>query len=344
MVRPAQRFALPPGFPLVDAHEDIACHCQEQHRGLIDPAGVPCMITLPWLLEAGVRIIFATLFVPHEYPLEVRQAKLEDQYRLYESWLAAYPQALRLLRDQSDLQELLKAERQDSEAGSGYPVGIVFLMEGCDLLESAAEMRHWRARGLCVAGLTWNGVNRFATGCFAGGGGISAEGRELLGVMHELGMALDLSHLADQGAWEALECFAGPVCATHSNFRAICNHERNLTAELVAALGRRKGVIGLNLLATFIRTGWIQGLPLPSIEDAIAHTVQIAEIAGWDCVGIGSDLDGGLTPANTPAGIDRVQDLHKLLAALLDNGIPGEAVAGFAGSNWRRFLERVLPK
>src|SRR5207244_1142421 len=65
---------LPDGLFIADAHEDLAYHCQEYARDLVDPADAACMITLPWLIATGVRLICATLFTPHTTSPEERRA------------------------------------------------------------------------------------------------------------------------------------------------------------------------------------------------------------------------------------------------------------------------------
>jgi len=327
---------------IVDAHEDLACHCQELRRDPVDPGDVDCMLTLPGLVQAGVRLICATFFVPHEGSYEERRAKLETQYEMYAGWLSQYRGSLSLVEDRAGLDALRAAPQGEHFGVEGYPVGVMFLMEGCDLLDSPADLETWHARGLRLASLTWNGTNRYASGCFGDYSGLSGQGRELLSEFRRLGLALDLSHLTDKGVEEALACFDGYVCATHSNSRRLCRHERNLTDDQALEIGRRDGVIGLNLLASFVRFGWEAGLPLPGIEEALAHTRHFGDLCGWQHVGLGSDLDGGLTRHNTPSGIDSARDLPRLCSALRDSGLSGSEVQGFAGANWLRFFERVL--
>jgi membrane dipeptidase len=102
-------------------------------------------------------------------------------------------------------------------------------------------------------------------------------------------------------------------------------------------------VIGLNLLAPLVLRGWKRGDPLPAVEAAIEHVEYLAALTGPDHVGIGADLAGGLTPENTPAGINRVTDLPLLGQALGRRGWRSTAVQGFMGANWWRFFERSLP-
>ena len=327
---------------LVDAHEDIACHCQEHGRDFADPGNVPCMITLPWLQAAGVRLVCATLFAPHDKPESERRYRLYSQLTMYEEWFERHSAELMPVRSQRDLAQLAAAG-SNTAVSPDKRIGVVLLMEGCDLLASAAEMQTWFERGVRMAGLTWNGRNRFASGTFSDGLGLTDEGRQLLAEMQRLGMILDLAHLSDNGIAEALSLFDGPLCSTHSNSRAITHHERNLTDEFAREIAQRGGVMGLNLLAPFIHQGWKSGDPQPSLEAALRHVEYIAGRFGPASVGIGSDLDGGLTPENTPEGINRVDELLLLGEGLAARGWPAEDVEAFNGGNWWRFLERSLP-
>jgi membrane dipeptidase len=350
---------LPAGRFIVDAHEDIACHCQEQERDFAYPfrsgggppnldgspgvARVPCMLTLPGLQAAGVRLICATLFTPHTYPAggkvpeSERRWKLSAQWQMYCNWLAQYPQELRWVRGKADLAALGASQQAPA------PIGVLLLMEGLELLESPVELQTWFERGVRMAGITWNGTTRYASGCFADGKPLTPLGLRLLQEFQRLGMILDLAHLNDAGIADAFRYYSGPLCSTHSNARTVCSHERNLTDAQAREIARRGGVIGLNLLAHFIQPGYRTGDPQPPLAMALRHVTHLAALCGDAHVGLGSDLDGGLTPENTPLGIDRAEDLPVIGAGLAAAGWTAEQVQGFEGTNWWRFLERSLP-
>jgi microsomal dipeptidase-like Zn-dependent dipeptidase len=368
---------LPPGNFLVDAHEDIACHCQEQGRDFVYPfrpgggppqadgspgaARVPCMLTLPGLQACGMRLICATLFSPHTYPAggrvpePERRWKQHAQWQMYQDWLTQYPQELRLVRTRRDLAGLAAAtpvqalpfDQPDAPSagtpGGAYPIGLVLLMEGLELLDTPNELQTWFERGVRLAGITWNGSNRYASGCFSDAKGLTPLGLRLLGEFERLGMILDLAHLCDAGIADVFQRYHGPLCSTHSNARAVCAHERNLTDPQAQEVARRGGVIGLNLLAHFVQPGYRTGDPQPPLETALRHVEHLAALCGNEHVGIGSDLDGGLTPDNTPLGIDRAEDLPRLGQGLAARGWSSAAVQGFNGGNWWRFLEQHLP-
>ena len=329
---------------MVDAHQDIACHCQEQGRDLLNSTGcdVPVMLTLQGWQQCNMRLICATLFTPHNFPEKERRYKLHSQWEIYQQWFEEYPQELMRIESQADLARLAHSPQVEVEGRKGYPVGLLLLMEGLDLLENPAELETWYKRGVRMASLTWNGTNRFASGCFADGKGLKDRGFVVLREFERLGMILDVSHLCDAGIADVFEQYSGPICASHSNSRQVTNHQRNLTDAQAVELANRGGVLGLNLLAPFIKQGWQPGVTLPTLEQAAAHVMRLAQLSGPQHTGIGSDLDGGLTPDNTVDAINLVGDLALLPQELVRQGWSDEAAAGFAGKNWWSFFERHL--
>lgn len=118
------------------------------------------------------------------------------------------------------------------------------------------RLQSWlkRAGKIAYISLTWNGENRF------GGGnatqvGLKPDGKELLRLMEGKNIAIDLSHTSDRLAEELLEFTEGleiPVIASHSNFRTVSFHPRNLPDIIAKEIGARKGLIGLNFVRVFL--------------------------------------------------------------------------------------------
>jgi microsomal dipeptidase-like Zn-dependent dipeptidase len=338
---------LPPAPFIVDTHEDIGWHCLEHGRDFVNPGSAACMIALPWLQACGMRLICATLFTIHGEPAGERHWKLYSQWEMYQELFQRYPRALLPVLRKADLTRLAGLPPL-SEPGDGrppvYPIGVILLMEGLDLLGGPAELQTWFERGLRMASLTWYGNNHFASGTAGDRQGLKPLGAELIREFERLGLIFDLAHLNDAGISDVFSRFPElTVCASHSNSRTITPHERNLTDDQAREIARRGGVIGLNLLGNLIRTGWHKGDPQPPLSAATDHPLYLARLLGPQYVGIGADLDGGLTPDNTPLGIDRIDHLPLLGADLRARGMSEEQVAGFMGGNWWHFFERCLP-
>ncbi|MFN8348154.1 MAG: dipeptidase [Spirosomataceae bacterium] len=84
--------------------------------------------------------------------------------------------------------------------------------------------------------------------------GLSPLGEQVVKEMNRLGMIIDVSHVSDSTFYDAIRLSKVPIVATHSGARAVCNHPRNLTDDMLKALAKNGGVIQLNLLSDYIKT------------------------------------------------------------------------------------------
>jgi membrane dipeptidase len=359
----------------VDGHLDLAYNVLQQRdltlpldrlRELEARTAEEAMVTLPELVRAGTGVVFATLFVmPRQHagnsahpglptyttPDEARAAAVE-QLELYERWEESG--LVRIIRSRTDLEQQVRefefVPDGHSEGAAGargaavarehadQPIGLVLLMEGADPLRKPEEVSWWRDRGVRLLGPAWKQTR------YAGGTGepgpLTEAGRELLMAMSESGLALDVSHLAEESFWQALDLWRGPLLASHSNARAFVNTDRHLSDAMISALAERDAMIGLVLANSFLRAGITRADPKESVtlHDVQLQAEHIANLAGWQRLGIGSDFDGGFGRQEVPFELDRASDFRKLARIA-----PPEAQQGVLGGNWVEFLRRVLP-
>src|SRR5262249_26885753 len=132
--------------------------------------------------------------------------------------LASQDIGVRLITSRGRLQTLRRVWNAASEPAK-RPVGLVLLLEGADPLCRPTDLARWQRRGLRIVGPAWR-ATRYAGGTGARGP-LTDLGRALLTEMERLGVILDISHLAEESFWQALERFGGPVIASHSNCRAL---------------------------------------------------------------------------------------------------------------------------
>jgi membrane dipeptidase len=160
-------------------------------------------------------------------------------------------------------------------------------------------------------------------------------------------LILDVSHMTDEGFFEALKLFSGTVIASHSNCRAFVPTDRQLSDEMIHEVTSRGGVIGTVFHNPFLVKGWTEAGKIKSqvtLDHVVQHIRHICTIAGDALhVAIGSDLDGGFGVENTPMEIDTVADLGKLALALSHNEFSKEDVQAILARNWLRILESALP-
>ncbi len=310
--------------------------------------------------EGRVAVVFSTLFAA---PARTKEGAWDKQcysnyneaHQIHRDQLDAYhrlaethPQQFHLIRNQGELKTHL-ADWGD-EGLNNHPVGLVVLMEGADSIRSIDELPEWHEMGLRLIGLSWAGTR------YAGGtrqpGPLSSEGRQLLAAMAEFGFILDLSHMDEQAAWEALDLYDGPIVATHVNCLSLLPGyptNRHFPDRLLKAIVERGGIVGSVVFNNFLKAGWsVAGgsrrdeVPL---EQVVAHIDHVCQLAG-DALhaGIGSDFDGGFGLQSTPPEIDTVADLQKILPLLKQRGYSDSDVSQVAGGNWLRCLSENLPE
>ncbi|QDT24323.1 dipeptidase [Gimesia chilikensis] len=356
---------------IFDAHLDMAWNACEWNRDLELPVSeirkferqfeniIPGEATVSWhaLRKGGVGMTISTL-LPR---LHRKDAALTH----YQSREAAYGVAMgqlayyRAMVEKGVLREIpdsktLKSHVEEWEAneaaareeGSTIPIGFILSMEGAPPILSPGQIEHWFDAGLRILGPAHYGPGPY---CYGTGstGGLKEEGPALLKEMDRVGMLLDVTHLADQSFWEALEIFQGPVLASHHNCRALVDADRQLTDEQIKALIERGAVIGCAFDNWMIKPGWTIGVSDPkttSIEDIANHTDHICQLAGnaKHC-GMGTDLDGGFGKEQTPHDLDTIADLEMYASILEKRGYSEADIKGIMSQNFIDFFLKALP-
>ncbi len=360
---------------LIDSHEDLAWnilsfgrdYTRAAHETRALEAGSTTveqngdtLLGWPDYQRGRVAVVFATLFASparhlvgngervfypdsdYERARRLYWQELETYHRLTDS----HPDKFRLLASRVDLNLLLD---HWSSPADGHPVGLLPLMEGADAIRSPSELSEWWDFGLRAIGLAWAGTR------FCGGtkepGPLTDEGRALLKVMADFPFTLDLSHMDEPAALEALDFYEGPVVATHGNCLALLPNyatNRQFSDRVLQRLIQRGGVVGLVPFNTFLKVGWLRAsgsrreeVSLASLADHIDHVCQLA--GNTRHAGIGSDFDGGFGLQSVPPEIDTIADLHKLADFLQPRGYSDSDMDAILGGNWLRHLQENLP-
>jgi len=226
-----------------------------------------------------------------------------------------------------------RAALDDLVARGGH--GYVFSIEGGEVLGADTLILPVLARlGVRILGPLWSRPNAFGEGIVFGkghdrGAGLTRLGRELIRRLPEYGILPDVSHMSPRAVRDTLDVARGPVLATHSNAHWLCPVTRNLTKAQVRAIAATGGVIGVNFCPAFLETNPARA----SIASVIRHIEAIAEIAGPDHVGLGSDFDG---ISRTPRGLPHLGAIQTVAQALERRRHPREFIAKVMGGNFLR--------
>jgi membrane dipeptidase len=280
----------------------------------------------------------------------------EITYGVAQGMLAYYKELerqgqMRMIRTGSDMR------RADSEWGAAVsgdgggvaalPICYVLGTEGADCVVEPAQLERWWEDGLRAVSLVHYGVSKYAHGTGTDGP-LTADGRDLLRAMDEVGAILDITHQSDTSFWESLSLFKGRVFASHQNCRALVPGDRQHSDDQLKALIERDAIIGPALDNWMLYPGYVrQQTPREAIRlsDYVAHVDHICQLAGnARHVAIGSDLDGGYGYEQTPEDLMTIADLQKVPAMLRAKGYSEADIAGFMSENAVRFFEEALPR
>jgi len=267
-------------------------------------------------------------------------------FAIYTGWRPNPPdallRALQLIiafeRECDENEDLVKAESYGDimRAVEGGRIAGLLSLEGAEPLMGDPEMiRVFHRLGVRMISLTWNWRNPFADGVAASRAEsrLTDLGLEAIGEMERLGIILDVSHLSDSCFWDVAEVAGRPFIASHSNCRALCNHPRNLTDDMIRAIADHGGVVGINFAPDFIHK---EKATLSRVVDHIDHVV---EVAGIDHVGLGSDFDG---IRSTPEGLEDVSRLPGITEELLRRGYSEGEIRKILGGNHLRVFREVI--
>ncbi len=184
----------------------------------------------------------------------------------------------------------LAVVRTPGEAEAAKAQGKIYAflgLEGMEGLEGPEDLEPLAALGLRLGMLTWNEENRFAAGAAQDPArSLTDLGRRALRRMEDLGILTDVSHLNDGGFWEVLRLARGPVAASHSNCRRLCDVPRNLTDEQLRAIRDSGGVVGVNAYNNFVH----QDPERQTAGTLALHAAHMAEVMGVEHVACGFDF------------------------------------------------------
>lgn len=226
------------------------------------------------------------------------------------------------------------------------PIGYILSLEGADSIVTVKHLERAYNYGLRAIGPAHYGQGRYANGTDATGK-MGRQGLELLNEIERLGIILDATHLCDDAFWQALDKFKGHIWASHNNCRALVNHNRQYSDEMIRELVNREAVIGAALDAWMMVPGWIRGESAPlemncNLEVMIDHIDHICQIAGNSLhVGMGTDLDGAFGREQCPYDIETIADLQKVPLLLSKRGYTELDIENMMHGNWLRFLRNA---
>lgn len=324
-------------------------------------------VDFPKLRRGGVDGAFFALYTPASLS--------ETESYIYASkLLEGVRRVLKFHKDKARL-ATCRSEAYENQSDGLFSI-FLGLENGAAIGESLDRLYEFYDAGVRYVTLCHSRDNQICDSCAQGSRwyGLSPFGKEMLRHMNRMGMLVDVSHISDNSFYDVLETSSRPVVATHSCCRALCDHPRNMTDDMIRELASAGGVIQINFYPLFLdggfksvldtsgimsegerieaefiadpasstkRAAWnrvqeqLTALARPSFRLIADHIDRVVQLVGIDHVGIGSDYDGIEV---TPLGMEDISKMPLLLEELRLRGYTESDLSKIASENFFRIL------
>lgn len=303
-----------------------------------------------WYREGGVTVVTPTV------------AWVQDAnyaFKAIASWHAfvAGRADMRLIRSTADI----------VAAKAAGQTGIMLHFQGTDPIEDNLEyVRIYGELGVKVIQLCYNRRNRVGDGgSERTDSGLSYFGLEMVAALNDARIVVDCAHTGARTTLEAIEASSSPVVISHGNAAAVHPSNRNVSDEVLKAIGANGGVVGVVGFPAFVHDS-----ARPTLDHFIDHIVHIAGLIGIDHVGLGLDyasmqwpivsdeaavaiydqaIAAGIWRADTypkppyyyPTGIETPRTMINLTRRLAERGFDEASIRKLLGANWMALYRAV---
>ena len=325
-------------------------------------------VDFPKLKRGGVDGAFFALYVPASLDTEEAYAYSQRLLDAVHSTINQNPAAVRLAVSEQE------AKKNQAEGVFSMFLG---LENGSPVGGSMDRLHAFYDAGVRYMTLCHSRDNQICDSCASVSGrwgGLSPFGKEVIAEMNRIGMLVDVSHISDAAFYDVIRCSRKPVVATHSCCRALSDHPRNMTDDMIRALASEGGVIQINFYPLFLdvdfrnilsasgimdygeaveeefikdpsdpdkRSAWnevqkaLNELQRPSFKLIADHIDHVVSLVGIEHVGIGSDYDGIEV---TPDGMEDISMMPRIFDELRSRGYSEADLAKIASENFFRIL------
>jgi membrane dipeptidase len=363
--------------PLIDGHNDWPEVLREREgqgrwtidlRAGLDQKPVPYNTDIARLRKGMVGGQFWSVYVSADLPGPEQVKETLEEIELVKSIVRRYPNDFALARTADDVRRIHK---------SGRIASMIGVEGGGQIDNSLAVLRAYHDLGAGYLTLTHSRTIEWADSATDNPkhDGLTPFGEQVVRELNRLGMLVDLSHVSEGTMRDALRVSKAPVIFSHSGARAVDDHPRNVSDDVLKLVTANGGVVMVNFARNYVsdeyrrwsaeeaaeRTRlnappfgglyigqpekakaamaeWLKAHPAPKVTlgQVADHIDHIAKVAGVDHVGLGGDFDG--VSNSLPEGLGDVAGYPALMAELMRRGWSDADVAKVAGGNVLRVM------
>jgi membrane dipeptidase len=366
----ARARALAQELMIVDTHIDLPLRLEKREED-VSRRTVKGHFDYERAREGGLDLPFMSIYTPSSLEGTGKaKAAAERVIAAVESLAAAHPEKFVIVRSVEDVRR---------EQAGGRLMLAMGMENGSPIEGSLETLRGFYRRGIRYLGLAHAKNNHLADASYdqtRRWNGLSPFGRTAVAELNRLGIMVDLSHLSDSAAAQALAISRAPVIASHSCCRKFTpGFERNLSDDLIRGIAANGGVVQVAFASEFLteaarrhesvskkavdehikRMGWERRgarakeyaaeyarehpYPYATVSDVVDHIDHVVALAGERHVGLGSDFDG--VGDSLPIGLKDVSMYPSLIEEMLRRGYSRGKIAGICGENLLRVWGEV---
>ena len=364
---------------VVDTHADTPQRFLDENFdiGSTDPKDIG-HISLDKARAGNLSAEFFSIWVePDTNPGRFAQHTLDLIDSVYEQ-AARHPDRMTMAFSVADIERAHKQKKLAALMG----------IEGGHSIENDMHLlRDFYRLGVRYMTLSWSNTNEWADSSgdiddpkIQHHNGLTDFGKQVVLEMNRLGMIVDISHVADKTFWDTIATTKAPVIASHSSARALSNHPRNMTDDMLRAVAKNGGVVQVNFFSAFDDQKYLDAFLAQSKarDAAVAQYIAQKKAAGqpvtyldkdridreWNAKiprpplkalidnidyiakiagvdHVGLGSDFDGVSGATPVGIDSAADLPKITQALLERGYGAGDIHKILGGNTLRVFKEV---
>src|SRR5437764_9837661 len=364
---------------LIDTHADTTQRLLDENFDMANPpAGDPGNLDFAKAKAGNLGAEFFSIWVePKEFKGQYAHRTLALIDSVYQQ-AAKHPEKMMMAFSPADIE---RAHRE-------HKLAALLGIEGGHSIENDIHLlRDYYRLGVRYMTLTWSNTNEWADSSgdidnpkVQHHEGLTDFGKQVVLEMNRLGMMVDISHVSDKTLWDTIAVTKAPLIASHSSARALSNHPRNMTDEMLQAVAKNSGVVQVNFYNAFIDENYRQaaeaqkkdrdaavaeyvaqrkaaGQPVTYLDQDRIEREWAAKIARPPLKSLVDNIDhiakvagidhvglgsdfDGVSGA-TPEGINSAADLPKITQALVDRGYSAEAIHKILGGNLLRVFREV---
>jgi membrane dipeptidase len=230
---------------VIDGHADTTQRLVFDRTFDIGARNLNGNLDIPRMKDGGLDALFFSIWVPGDVtgPIAIKRALVQ---------IDAVREAVRM--HANDLM-LATSVADIRRAAAEHKIAALMGVEGGHMIDRDLRV----LRDFVALGIRYLTLTHFKNTEWADSStdkpthnGLTAFGKDVVRELNRLGVMVDISHVSDKTFYDAISISTAPVIASHSSTRALTNHPRNMTDEMLRALARNGGVVMINYHSGFI--------------------------------------------------------------------------------------------